>query len=203
MRARMGLWNAKLKYIHREVNLKNKPKAFLDVSPKGTVPVLVLPNGQVIAESLEILKWALLAHNESQWLTQDSEQGASMEALVYELDHTFKQYLNEYKYPERHGLESGESAKAKGEIYLKKLDEKLSSHPYLFGHKPSFADIAIFPFVRQFIRVDDTWLNSTPLLHLKQWYAHFSESTCFHEIMTKQDFWEDETSKQQIVELNS
>ena len=35
----------------REVSLKNKPSAMLDTSPKGTVPVLLLDNGNVIDES--------------------------------------------------------------------------------------------------------------------------------------------------------
>ena len=42
----------------REVLLSNKPNAMLAASSKGTVPVLVLPGGTVLDESLDIIRWA-------------------------------------------------------------------------------------------------------------------------------------------------
>ena len=43
----------------REIELRAKPPAMLEISPKGTVPVLVLADGTVIEESLELMHWAL------------------------------------------------------------------------------------------------------------------------------------------------
>ena len=59
MRARWALLQAGLMVHWREIELKAKPAAMLEASPKGTVPVLVLADGSVIDESLEIMLWAL------------------------------------------------------------------------------------------------------------------------------------------------
>lgn len=50
----------------REVALSNKPKSMLDYSPKGTVPVLVLPDGTVIDESRDVIHWALSMNDPDQ-----------------------------------------------------------------------------------------------------------------------------------------
>ena len=50
MRARLGLLLAQCNVEVREITLKAKPPQMLAASPKGTVPVLVLANGEVIAE---------------------------------------------------------------------------------------------------------------------------------------------------------
>gem|GEM_PF-5769551 len=68
----------------REVLLSNKPNAMLAASAKGTVPVLVLPDGTVLDESLDIIKWALDqdTHNSNtlnlRVFVQDSEAGKSL-----------------------------------------------------------------------------------------------------------------------------
>ncbi len=63
MRARLGILFAGLTVELREIVLKNKPAQMLAVSPKGTVPVLELAEGDrserlVIEESREIVEWA-------------------------------------------------------------------------------------------------------------------------------------------------
>ena len=58
MRARMALLQARVIYQPHEVSLRDKPPAMLALSPKGTVPVLVLPNGTVLEQSLDIMRWA-------------------------------------------------------------------------------------------------------------------------------------------------
>lgn len=59
MRARWALLQAGLMVQWREIELKARPAAMLEASPKGTVPVLVLADGNVIDESLAIMRWAL------------------------------------------------------------------------------------------------------------------------------------------------
>lgn len=203
MRARMGLWNAKLKYIHREVNLKDKPKALLEVSPKGTVPVLVLPNGQVIEESLDILKWAFAQHNDENWALEMGEHQEAMDSIVNELDSSFKKNLDQYKYPERHQLVDGTEAREKGVKFLEKLDARLAKSDYLFGDTPSYVDVAVFPFIRQFSKVDESWFQQTPYMHLQQWLKKWIDSKCLVDVMEKYDFWIDESSEEKVVELNS
>ena len=57
MRARMALILASQKCELREILLKNKPDEMLNISPKGTVPILQLPD-KVLDESLDIISWA-------------------------------------------------------------------------------------------------------------------------------------------------
>ena len=58
MRARLALAVSGTLLELREVKLSAKPEAMLAASPKGTVPVLVLPDGTVLDESLDIMRWA-------------------------------------------------------------------------------------------------------------------------------------------------
>ena len=69
MRARLALWVSGLSYEQREVSLKNKPAHLLELSPKGTVPVLWLLEHTVIDESLDIMRWALGQSDPQGWLT--------------------------------------------------------------------------------------------------------------------------------------
>ena len=59
MRARMALILASQKCELREILLKNKPDEMLKISPKGTVPVLQLPD-KVLDESLDIISTSLI-----------------------------------------------------------------------------------------------------------------------------------------------
>lgn len=59
MRARWAIHVAGVAVDQTEVSLRAKPPAMLAASPKGTVPVLVLPDGAVIDQSLAIMLWAL------------------------------------------------------------------------------------------------------------------------------------------------
>ena len=66
MRARLAIAVSGQCCELREVVLKNKPPEMLAVSPqalKATVPELVLPGDQVIAQSLDIMQWALRQHD--------------------------------------------------------------------------------------------------------------------------------------------
>jgi glutathione S-transferase len=105
MRARLALLASGLKsgidYEHREVVLRDKPPALMAVSPKGTVPVLVLPNGEVIEQSLDIMLWALRQHDPYNWLEQ--KEGAL--AMIAQCDGAFKYHLDRYKYPNRYEKE--------------------------------------------------------------------------------------------------
>ena len=56
MRARMALLVSGISWELREVVLRDKPAEMIVASPKATVPVLVLPDGGVIDESIEIMR---------------------------------------------------------------------------------------------------------------------------------------------------
>ena len=47
--------------------LRDKPQSMLDISSKGTVPVLLLNTGEVIDESLDVIDWALTQNDPFDW----------------------------------------------------------------------------------------------------------------------------------------
>lgn len=184
MRARMALKLANIDAEIREISLREKPAHMLQVSPKGTVPVLVLADGQVIEQSLEIMQWALKIH--ALQANIHAGAGASVLALISENDNAFKRALDAYKYRERYPNKTQIQHRADGEVFLQKLENLLQDNPYLFGDTLSLADIAIFPFVRQFAAVDAAWFDGSPYLKLKVWLKTLVDSELFVSIMEKQ-----------------
>lgn len=182
MRARMALSYADIPVEIREISLKQKPAHMLQVSPKGTVPVLVLPDGQVIEQSLEIMHWALQQHDADGWLSADPQHAA---LLIAENDGAFKQHLDRYKYAVRFPEHSAEHYREQGELFLAKLEQRLQQRAFLVGDAISLADIAIFPFIRQFAAVDHDWFESTGYIKLQSWLQHLVESALFKRVMVK------------------
>lgn len=183
MRARMALKYADIAVDISEISLRDKPARLLQVSPKGTVPVLVLPDGEVIDESLEIMFWALRQKDDDGWLAADNLQ---MQQLITENDGSFKQSLDKYKYAIRFPEHTAEYYRNEGEAFLKKLELRLRQTSFLAGNSISLADIAIFPFIRQFAAVDSIWFASTDYLQLKAWLKTLVESELFLSVMEKQ-----------------
>jgi len=182
MRARMALKYAGIDVEIREISLRDKPKHLLAISPKATVPVLVLADGTVIDESLDIIDWALAQSDTAGWLTEKP----TARALIAENDTSFKKILDAYKYPERNPDKTQEAHRADGEVFLQKLETQLAAHPGLVGALPTLADIAIFPFIRQFRGVDIPWFETTaPYPKLNHWLTTLMESELFKSIMQK------------------
>ena len=179
MRARMALTLADITVEIREISLREKPAHMLEISPKATVPVLMLPDGKVIEESLEIMYWALKEH------ALGANIHEACRALIVENDTSFKQALDAYKYPERHKNLTQPQSRAQGEVFLQKLECLLEKNIYLFDAKPSLADIAIFPFVRQFAAVDSAWFEGVPYSKLRAWLNDWISSDLFKNSMTK------------------
>ncbi|WP_395781809.1 glutathione S-transferase [Aquidulcibacter sp.] len=185
MRARMALAVAGLRHEIREISLKDKPAEMLLVSPKATVPVLVLPQGEVIEESRDIMLYALKQNDPERWL---QDWGPDLEALVERNDGSFKTYLDQYKYPQRFDVPM-ETARDRGLEILMDLENRLAASPFLASQSPTLVDICLFPFVRQFAAVDPHWFQQVPLYRLRSWLAFFVEGRLFAQIMTKHAIW--------------
>ncbi|MCO4780970.1 MAG: glutathione S-transferase [Candidatus Cloacimonetes bacterium] len=181
MRARLALKLAETCIVVREITLKNKPQEMLAISPKGTVPVVFLPDGTVIEESLDIMIWALTQSDPSNILSKEQE----VLDLIKMNDSSFKYHLDRYKYSDRHPEHPMEYYRSKGEEFLTILNQLLMKSKYLYGDTLSFADIAIFPFVRQFAHVDRKWFFSTKYSYLIDWLNEQLESELFLGIMQK------------------
>jgi len=183
MRARMALKYAGIDVEIREIALRQKPQSMLQVSPKGTVPVLVLTNGNVLEESLDIVFWALAQQDKQGWLAVDI---VVAKALIAENDGDFKQALDRYKYPDRFPNALPADYRSQGEIFLQRLERRLNESQYLLAETISVADIAIFPFIRQFVAVDSAWFALAPYPKLAAWLSQLVESNLFLSIMQKQ-----------------
>lgn len=185
MRARLALAISGRRYELREVSLRKKPTEMLAVSPKGTVPVLALPDGGVIDESLEIMHWALTGHDPEAWLDREDA------ALISVNDGSFKRDLDHYKYPDRHSADPL-AHRMHGLTFLRQLEARLSLSDQLDGFARGLTDAAILPFVRQFAAVDTKWFNNQDLPHLQAWLQGHLESELFSSIMFRVPPWSPE-----------
>lgn len=190
MRGRMGLYAAGLNPEVREIILRAKPAHMLEISPKGTVPVLWLEDGSIIDESLDVMLYALGKSDPRNWLKNKKE---ALD-LISENDSSFKQALDRYKYPNRYEDEENfadTNWRKEGEKFLQKLEDRLTQNTYLFGDTPELADHAIFPFIRQFRMPDKEWFdNEAPYPRLREWLNTMIESDIFKAIMPKLKLWE-------------
>lgn len=189
MRARLGLLFAELPVELREIVLKNKPAQMLEISPKGTVPVLQLVDGTVIAESVEIMRWALEQQDPQGLLVASVSLQAK--ALIEQNDNDFKLWLNRYKYADRHPERTQIEYRQQGEVFLQLLESLLTKNAYLLGSSPSIADIGIMPFVRQFAHVDRQVFYSLPYPKLQLWLQHWLQHPLFVQAMTKFQPWQE------------
>ena len=189
MRARLGLLFAGLQVELREVVLKNKPAQMLEISPKGTVPVLQCFDGAVIDESREIMVWALEQQDPQGLL--DAQVLHQANTLIEQNDNEFKYWLDRYKYADRHLEMSQTEYRQRGEVFLQVLEARLTKNPFLLGHNATISDIGIMPFVRQFAHVDRDVFYSLPYPNLQLWLQHWLEHPFFLQTMTKFQPWQE------------
>ena len=191
MRARMALRYANIDVEIREIALREKPAHMLAVSPKGTVPVLVLASGEVFEQSLDIMDWALARSDEEAWIVQDQEGQKLTADLIATNDGAFKKALDKYKYAIRFPENPPDVYRAQGEAFLQRLESLLQQNAYLCRNAVSKADAAIFPFVRQFSMVDETWFETANYPALKAWLNVLLHSQFFIDVMQKHPVWKD------------
>ena len=187
MRARMAIDYSGIDVEYREIALRNKPPQMLAASPKGTVPVLIDTDDQVIDESLAIMDWCLQQSDPDHW--QDPSTQLTMDALIQDNDHIFKHWLDRYKYAVRFPEHSEQYYRQQAETFIASLEQKLTNNPWLMGAHITHADIAIFPFVRQFSMVDHVWFTQAEYPQVKRWLEYFLASSRFQRIMQKRPAW--------------
>ena len=189
IRARLAIKISAVDVELREIKLSNKPKEMLDCSPKGTVPVLLLPNGTVIDESKDIMGWALEQSDPQKWLSDDVAVKEDVARLIYCNDNEFKINLDLYKYADRYPENSEEYYRQQGELFLEKLEEKLNETKFLLNNEITFVDMAIFPFIRQFAFVNKDWFDKSKYNKLRKWLAFLLETSLFNNVMIKHPLW--------------
>ena len=184
IRARMALRYAGVPVEIVEVALRQKPAALLAASPKGTVPVLVTTDGAVIDQSLDIMHWALRHNDPDGWLgTGNASEAGRWIALN---DEIFKPLLDRYKYATRHPELTPAAHRSHAlDAMIHPMQAQLQRTRWLAGPQMSIADVALFPFVRQFAGVDQAWFVAQPLPALQAWLTTWLDSSLFNGVIDK------------------
>jgi glutathione S-transferase len=188
----------------REVLLSNKPNAMLTASSKGTVPVLVLPGGTVLDESLDIIRWAFdqassdLNKLDIRLCGHLSQSGTNLIELN---DGMFKQALDGYKYWQRSPEKPQHEHRSEAEQFLQQLEVLLGENQFLLSDQLSLVDIAIFPFIRQFAFVDKDWFDQSCYPLLQNWLEHFLDSELFLNTMAKYPVWNGSEETRNFINL--
>ena len=189
MRARMAIHISGQKCELREVLLRDKPPSMLEYSAKGTVPVLILQDGKVIDESLDVIDWALNLNDPDDW--QRSKDKEKTKELIKINDGEFKYHLDRYKYSKRYDNEDPEFHRKKCLKFIELINNELNNSEYIFDDNISYADIVLLPFIRQFRIADIEWFDSLPYDNLKKWLSSFLDSSLLNSIMKKYDLWKE------------
>ena len=191
MRARLAI-NASQCRVHlREIRLRDKPREFVSASPKATVPVLVLTDGNVIDESRDIMIWALQQSDPQGWLCRWQADPAFCNTFLDRLDGSFKPQLDRYKYASRFEPAIGQQSRQDACVFLIEIDQFLETKAgYLSGKNFGVLDAATLPFVRQFRGVNEIWFDSQPWPHLHRWLGMFLNSADFGVVMQKHQPWQ-------------
>jgi glutathione S-transferase len=194
MRARLALLASGIQYEHREVVLRDKPAEMLAASPKGTVPVFVLPNGdgtvEVIDQSLDIMLWALRKNDPHGWLEHEED----VLELIAQCDGDFKFHLDRYKYPNRYE-QDGQICDAlvhrsKAAEFAGLINAEMAENSYDLNSCLGSKYAGCMPFIRQFSHVDKTWFAAQNWPHLQAALADFEASGEFKTIMQTHAPWQ-------------
>jgi glutathione S-transferase len=192
IRARLAIYASGQQVHLRDLVLSDKPTEMLAVSPKGTVPVLVTLDNAVIDESLSIMQWAFSQTDPNDYLHKSAPNAlAEMRVMIERFDSEFKGHLEQYRCSKRYHETSLLDDRQKCEPYLADLEKRLCQHQYLMSDKPSLADLALMPFVRQFARVERQWYLQSPYPKLRQWLNGYLQSRMFTKVMAQQPMWLD------------
>lgn len=190
MRARLAIVSAGIEVELREILLRDKHPAFVEAFPNATVPGLILPDGRKIAESRDIMVWALDQNDPNGWMDADPSQ---TDALIDQADGPFKAHLDRTKYANRHPDHDPMAERQKAMSWIAEIENRLS--PNLFGARFTRADAAILPFIRQFAFIDIERFRAEPIPRTLAWLDRFLNSGAFGTVMRKYKIWETDDEK--------
>ena len=201
MRARLALKLANIQCELREVRLNNKPKHMLEVSPKGTVPILILED-KIIDESIEIINWVLDQNN----IFKDnisSEQIKITEQIIDIVDNKFKYHLDRYKYSNRYENADKKFHQKECLDILIDLEKVIFDGNWFFGNELNKLDISILPFLRQFRIADPHWFDSLKQIpKIQKLLYNFLDSNLLNQIMFSYEVWGESSEISYLIRDN-
>ena len=192
MRARIAIFKSQRAVELRDVKLSNKPSAMLKASPKGTVPILQVSPSHVIDESLDVMLWSLGESDPDNLLRNAPSSESELPkllAFINTYDAEFKGCIERYKCAKRYHETNLVECRQACEVYIQDLEQRLEKHDYVMGNNETLADIAIFPFIRQFAKVERPWYNQAPYPMLKMWLNRYLQSAMFNKVMAPYPIW--------------
>jgi glutathione S-transferase len=190
MRARMAIFSSTQPVLLRAIKLSNKPPEMLELSSKGTVPMLVISAEEVLEESLDIMLKILSAQDPHDLLHQQQPQTLpDMLILIRRFDVQFKAALNNYKCAKRYRESNLTECRQACEVYIQELELQLNKHQFLMSEKESLVDIALLPFIRQFSKVERQWYQQSPYPLLRAWLTKYVQSPMFTKVMAPHPLW--------------
>ena len=191
MRARMALYLSKTIVELREVSLRNKPQSLLEISPKATVPVLLLDDGSIIDESIEIIDWCIENKKDMFKDTLNKDQELFAEDVIKLFDEKFKFHLDRYKYATRYENVDAASHRDACLNILRTLDKNINNTKCFFSNNVNKIDISVLPFIRQFRIADPLWFDANQgIPNIQIWLENFLQSKLFNAVMLNFDLWE-------------
>ncbi|MDB4831241.1 glutathione S-transferase N-terminal domain-containing protein [Hyphomicrobiales bacterium] len=201
MRARLAVYYSKNECVIREILLSNKPTELVEISPKATVPVMLLSNGLVIEESLEIMEWCFKKNDPYNFMPIYTQHKSDIKKIINLIDGPFKYYSDRYKYSSRYVNEDKIKNRNKACDVLSEIENKINDSHFIFNNKSSYLDLAILPLIRQYMLVDRDWfLTSMPHKKIKNWLNNFLESNALGVVMMKFPVWK-RGDKEQVFPL--
>ncbi len=201
IRARLALLLAEQPVFLRDVVTRQLPEEMLAVSEKATVPVLVLQNGEVIDESLDIMLWALRQYDPyNLLLTGDFSQSEAMVAFIQQYDVEFVLALDRYKAAARYHDKQLQHYREACQYFINHLEERLTNNMFLWGDSPCLVDYALLPLLRQFSRVERQWYLNVPYPNLERWFKAHYENPLYSKSMKVFPRWLE--SKEDLLLIN-
>ncbi len=194
IRARWAIIKSEISIEIREVSLKNKPQELINISKKSTVPVLILTDGSILDESIDIMKWAFKNGNDKEFLMEEFYKNkTNFDKLIHTNDEIFKYHLDRYKYSERYSRDQKYYHKLKAKEILLNYNHILSKNKYsnsITGGKQSLVDHCIWPFVRQYRLTDkEDFDTDSSLENLKLWLFKFLNDSIYEKVMIRLPEW--------------
>jgi len=207
IRARWALRESFIKVELREVDLKDKPIDLIKKSQNKTVPLLILKNGEIIEESLDIILWAL-SNSKKLDLKKYFPINLKEEILniIKENDQEFKFHLDRFKYASRFDEEYKDYHFYEAQNIIKKWDFLLKDNPkrnfWLVGENQTIADWCLWPFVRQFkIACEHQKIDNHFDESMISWLNYFETNNIYKDVMNKYQIW-NQSSKVSFFPLN-